>query len=519
MNQLLRKCVRFKWDESCQNAFDALKHALVTAPVLAFPDFSQPFDLYVDASLKSIGMTLGQTQKGHEVAIAYAGRDLTPAESNYSATECEALAVVEGIKKFQSYLFGRHFNVFTDHNALKWLMTVKDPTGRLARWSLLLQQFDFTIHHRAGKSNGNADALSRRPYCDAQMNAFSGAGVQTDVIRFYQRRDANLADMIEYLEVGILPNSNPRAKGLLLSNDSFYLDDEGLLYHIATTRGPCAESYSQLVVPDALRYEVLTHGHDNVTAGHLGVHKTYDRLRKRYFWHGMFKDIEHWCKSCIDCAMRKNPKTRAKAPLLPIPVEGAFDRVAVDCLGPFPPSHSGNRYIIVFSDYLTRWPEAFAVKSIDATVVSRLLIDEIFARHGAPHTLLSDRESNFLSSIVSQTCRLLDIHKLNTMAYHPQTDGLVERFNGTLAQSLSMYVSKDQKDWDRHISTVLFAYRVSPSDVTGESPFYLLYGRDPRLPMDVSLLAPRTNCSEYGGEPQNCGRAYSESPTENEILL
>ena len=104
---------------------DARKHALVTSPVLAFPDFSQPFDLYVDASLEGIGMTLGQTQKGHEVAIAYASHDLTPAEYNYSARECEALAVVEGIKKFQSYLFGRHFTVFTDHNALKWLMTSK----------------------------------------------------------------------------------------------------------------------------------------------------------------------------------------------------------------------------------------------------------------------------------------------------------------------------------------------------------------------------------------------------------
>ena len=138
LNQLQRKCVCLKW--ASQNTFDAFKHALVTVPVLAFRDFSQPFDLYVDASLEGIGMTLGQTQKGHEVAIAYGGRDLTPVERNYSATEHEALTVVP--------------------MPFKWLMTVKDPTGRLARWSLLLQQFDFTIHHRAGKSNGNADALS-----------------------------------------------------------------------------------------------------------------------------------------------------------------------------------------------------------------------------------------------------------------------------------------------------------------------------------------------------------------------
>lgn len=190
--------------------------------------------------------------------------------------------------------------------------------------------------------------------------------------------------------------------------------------------------------------------------------------------------------------MRKNPKTNPKAPLLPIPVEGAFHRIAIDCLGPFPPSHSENRYI-VFSDYLTRWPEAFAVKSIEATTISRLLIDEIVAQHGAPRTLLSDRGTNFLSSIVTEPCQLPGIQKLNinTTAYHPQTDGLVERFNGTLAQSIFMYVSKDQKDWDQHIPEILFAYCASPSEVTGESPFYLLYGREPRLPMDVNLIKPK----------------------------
>lgn len=208
LNNLLRKHVRFKWDTNCQQSFDALKQALVTAPILAFPDFTRPFDLYVDASLDGIGMTLGQTQNGKVVAIAYAGRDLTPAERNYSATEREALAVVAGIKKFQSYLYGRHFNVYTDHNALKWLMSVKDPTGRLARWSLLLQQFDFTIHHRSGKSNGNADALSRRPYSDQSINTLTTEGVQSDVIRFHQRHDAHLADIIDYLDSGILPKSN-----------------------------------------------------------------------------------------------------------------------------------------------------------------------------------------------------------------------------------------------------------------------------------------------------------------------
>ena len=189
--------------------------------------------------------------------------------------------------------------------------------------------------------------------------------------------------------------------------------------------------------------------------------------------------------------MKKSPKQRQTAPILPIPVESAFDRVAVDCLGPFPVTDSGNRYIVVFSDYLTRYPEAFAVPSIDAPTIADLLVNQIMPRHGAPRTLLSDRGSNFLSQLVKEVCFLMNTKKVFTTSYHPQCDGLVERFNGTLAQSLSMYVSSSQKDWDRYLNPVLFGYRISPSEVTGESPFFLLYGRQPRLPMDVSMLPPR----------------------------
>ena len=181
-------------------------------------------------------------------------------------------------------------------------------------------------------------------------------------------------------------------------------------------------------------------------------------------------------------------KPEKLAPLLPIPVEGAFDRVAVDCLGPFPELYSGNRYVVVFSDYLTRWPEAFAVSTIDAVTIAKLLMNEIFCRHGSPKTLLSDRGRNFLSKLVKEVCKLLSTDKLNTSAYHPMTDGSVERCNSYISQSLSMFVSDNQKDWDEFLPAILSAYRTSPQAATGNCPFYLLYGREPRLPIDVNLL-------------------------------
>ena len=171
-------------------------------------------------------------------------------------------------------------------------------------------------------------------------------------------------------------------------------------------------------------------------------------------------------------------------------MENAFEGVGVDCVGPFPVSKSGNRYI-VFSDYLTNWPEAFAVPTIDAHVIAKLCVHEIIGRHGAPRTLLSDRGHNFLSKLLKEICRLVNTEKVFTTSNHPQTDGLVERLNGILLHSLSKYVSSDQKHWDEHLHSVLSAYRVSPSEVIGDSAFFLLYGREPRLPMDVSLLPPK----------------------------
>ena len=507
LNRLTRKDVPFVWTPECEGAFLELKRCLCSPPILAYPDFSQPFHLDTDASNSALGYILGQSINGQECVIAYGGRELSHAETNYSTTEREALAVVDGVKRYQSYLSGTKFFIHTDHGSLSWLMRIKDPTGRLARWALQLQQYDFEIIHRAGTANGNADALSRRSYV-APLSVSQETPVKLPLgvieppcppaatLYTLQRQDPDLVPIIQYLETAELPLDDSEARFLLLQIDSYYLDDNGILCHLWTPGKRHVQPLcSQVVIPASLRHEVLSACHDAPTASHFSTHKTYEKIRRRYFWHGMFKDVEHWCKTCVDCAMKKVPRGKRKAPLLPIPVEGAFDRVAMDILGPLPVTNDGNRYIIVFSDYYTRWPEAFALPSIEAPRIAQLLVDEIVARHSAPRTLLSDRGSNFLVAIVKEVCKIINTRSQHTTAYHPQTDGLVERFNATLTEGLSMYVSSNQKDWDQHIPMILFAYRVSPNATTGESPFYLLYGREPRLPVDAALLLPTTNLS------------------------
>lgn len=234
-----------------------------------------------------------------------------------TVTKREALEVVDGERHFQSYLYGRKLTVSTDHNAVHWLMNIKEPTGRLARWALLLQQHDFTIQHRSGKTNGNADALSRRPY-EPLVAAIDKPGLQIDKVKELQRLDPTLADIIHYLETEQLPSKNAAVRAIMHSIDNYYLDSDGLLCHLWVPNGRrLPKIRSQLVIPTPLSHEILVGGHDDPLAGHLRVNKTYAKLHERYYWAEMFADVQFWCLSCTHCQMKNDPKQRQTAPILP----------------------------------------------------------------------------------------------------------------------------------------------------------------------------------------------------------
>ena len=216
----------------------------------------------------------------------------------------------------------------------------------------------------------------------------------------------------------------------------------------------------------------------------------------------MRQDITRWTRGCIVCATR-NVGRAVKPPMTPIPVAGPFDRIGVDIIQ-FPKTSRGNQYAVVFVDYLTKWPEVFAVPDQSAATVARLLVEEIVSRHGVPSEVLSDRGRAFLSGLMREVELLLGFRKTNTTAYHPQTDGLVERYNRTLTAMLAKTVEKRDTEWDTRLPYVLFAYRACQQSSTQESPFFLLYGRDPRLPTP-GVLSPKmtrtTVClKEYGVE-------------------
>jgi predicted aspartyl protease len=552
LTALLRKDAKFVWDSHCEEAFQKLKDMLCSSPVLALPCFDREFILYTDASGSAISYILGQRdEKGREVVIEYGGRSLRKNERNWGITELEGLAMIEGIRQYNIYLCDRPFTLVTDHAALQYIQSTKSTTGRLSRWALFLQQYRMKVEYKQGKLHLNADSLSRREYPPTEsppsmwvaaagtksdttamtvsdvdnltvdslaqvltVNALSDdkskaenrymslnavrhlettMNIQTTSVKDQQRSDKDLIQIIDYLGEGVLPDklSEKETRKFIAESHDYVLDsDDELLYHLYCPRGkgPRANRIlKQLVVPETLKHDILLNYHDSLLIGHGGFDRTYHLIRLKYFWKRMYNEIGQYVKSCQDC--QKN-KAHGNKPgeLKPLPCEGIFKRVHLDLFGPLP-EVDGYKYVLLIVDSFSKWTEAFPVKSLRGDEIAKIFYREYICRWGAPYSLLSDRGTNFLSKVVTETCKLFDIDKYKTTSWHPQTNATAERRMATLAQTLRMFCDKNQKNWPDLLPSIMAGWRATPSCYsTMFSPYRLLMGEEMRLPIDVTLL-------------------------------
>ena len=266
------------------------------------------------------------------------------------------------------------------------------------------------------------------------------------------------------------------------SPDSSFFTKNGLLYRQQLKKRGLA--VTQLVLPEPLRRRVMKLAHESIMAGHQGITRTQDRVSTHFWWPCMTGDIQRYCRSCDICQRTVAKGRTAKVPLGNVPlVDTPFKRVAVDLVGPmFPATDRGNRYLLTLVDYSTRYPEAVALKNVETETVAEALVS-IFARIGIPSEILSDQGAQFVSNVMKEVSRLLSIKQLTTTPYHPQCNGLVERFNGTLKMMLKRMCAECPRDWDRYVDPLLFAYREVPQESLGFSPFEMLYGHSVRGPM------------------------------------
>jgi len=504
LHKLTEKRSEFRWTSQCQEAFDCLKCRLVSAPILALPDWSQSFLLDTDASDTGIGAVLSQVQDGKEHVIAYASRSLTKAERNYCVTRRELLAVVTFLQHFRPYLLGNPFTIRTDHGALAWLQKFKEPEGQVARWVQKLQEYQFTINHRPGKRHNNADAMSRMPckQCGiapaeealvvnavATMDLASLSSYSPQDLRTAQLEDSGTALFLTSKESNIRPTLPPSCSNeerrLLQLWDQLTVVN-GLLYRMF-----CESSHNQqclqFIVPKIHRSEILPTLHEGTAGGHLGQDKTFSRVKECFYWPGYWNDTHHWSQTCASCVTRKPLTQSRRAPLNTITASYPTEIMAMDILGPFPESEAGNSYILVVADYFTRWMEAFSIPNQEAGTIANKLVDEVFMRFGVPTQLHSDQGRQFESLLMTELSKLLGIQKTRTTPYHPQSDGMVERFNRTLLSMLAAHCKDNPWNWEQHIRNVCFAYNSSVHSSTGFTPFYLMYGRQATLPVDIQF--------------------------------
>ena len=251
-----------------------------------------------------------------------------------------------------------------------------------------------------------------------------------------------------------------------------------------------------------MQEHILNESHAGPAGGHLGHEKTFRKVRERFFWPGYSQSVKEWCLTCESCAARKAPIPRRRGPLQNIKTGYPFQLVAVDIMGPFPKTKNGNSYILVASDYFTRWTEAYAMPNQEAVTVATKLVDNMFCRFSVPDQLHSDMGAQFEAQLIKEICRMLHVKKTHTTPYHPQCDGLVERLNRTIQSMLATTVRDQSRtvEWEECLPKVCFAYNTSEHASTGFTPFYLMYGRQARVPLDVMYGLPpgkSETCCQY----------------------
>ncbi|HWV44813.1 MAG TPA: reverse transcriptase domain-containing protein, partial [Nitrospira sp.] len=476
LTDLTKKDEPYAWGKEQQSAYEELLGRLTSPPILRLPDPTKSFVVRTDCSDYASGGVLLQEHLGELLPVAYVSKKLTKAERNYTTTEKEALAVVRAVKEWWFYLHGNKFVVETDHSALRSVLKARETSGRVARWVMALQELEFEVQHRPGKMMELPDMLSRQEQIlaiDADLELGEA-----------QRQDATLGPIMRALENGDEPK-DPDALKLYRQVATYLVIDDGKLFYF---RGKKDKS-KRLVVPNSLRRDVLLEHHDSLVGAHFGIEKTYANIQERYWWPNQYAETKHYVETCEACARAKKPKVSNEGKWEATVVGDRWQRVSADFLGPVDKTERGNRYLLVFTDYFTRYVVAVPTVDCTAETVAREFVDKIVTKFGAPRELFTDNGPAFASEVVNAICKMAGTHKLFTTAYRPQANGMVERWNGTVAQSLRACMDGDKSSWDWKVPFITFAYNNSKHAATKMAPFELLFGRLARLPLDVVLGA------------------------------
>lgn len=488
-SELRKKKFRpIRWTPIAQHAFEKLKEALTAEPVLIQPDRTKPYRIETDASEWAVGAVLMQEDsdsKWHPVA--YDGRKLNKAELNYPVHEKELLAIKEALRTWNEYISNSTTTtIITDHESLQYLSTTKTPSKRLARWVEEFAEYSLDIKYRKGSEAIVPDAISRRPDLQGKGPA-NRAWVEGDLSLNQLEAMTSLNPMdiefdwestlIQFLQDGIKSN-DPEIRAVtcdLSDIDRWEAENNRLYRKVDHFRVPW--------VPEPLRHDFIRHYHENY--GHWSAPALLGVTRARGWWFTMEKDIVAFAHACATCQLSQRPKPgfERESPRHQVDLDARpFSKWAIDFVGVLPTSLHGNKWLLTAIDIATGWPLAKAMPEATDEAVADFLYEEIYCQYGAPQEILSDNGTNLTSKMIDFFLTRIKTRHRVTTAYHPRTNGKVERMNGMLGTQLTKKLLYDPvARWDECVHEALFDIRVRCHSATKTSPFTLVYGMEPRV--------------------------------------
>src|SRR3984893_10817976 len=465
LTALLHKNQKYEWGADQDNAFDKLKKAVSSTPILIIPDPQLPYTVVTDASGYAIGAALCQNHGNGLQPCAFLSRKMNDAERNYPVHEQELLAIVHALREWRHYLLGNRITIITDHRSLQYLATQCKLSARQTRWSGFLQQFEYEIRYRPGKDNQVADSLSRRP--DHLLAPIHQSSLEID------------GELLQNIKTDY--SNDPITRSIITNGHANYKVVDGLIYTLD----------NKLYIPsiDTVRVTIMREHHDTPTTGHLGENKTYERTSRYYYWPSMRRSIQQYIQQFQSCQANKGSHQLPMGLLQSLDVPGTrWATVSMDLITKLPETTSGKDAIIVFVDKFSKMVHyAATTTTCTAVDVARIFFDTVVKLHGVPKNIISDRDPRFTSKFWKQLWNLLGTQLKMSTSHHPQTDGQTERSNRTLEDILRHYVSKQQDDWDQHLTAAEIAVNSSVHASTGFTAFYLNYGEHPYFPTHIPL--------------------------------
>ena len=527
---------RIEWASEHQMALEKLVGFITNPPILAYADFSSEFFLHTDASGAGLGAILYQEQQGVVRVIAYTSRSLKPSERNYHSTKLEFIAMKWSIcESFRDYLsYADHFKVFTDNNPLLFVMGLSKPNSTIQRWISELGEYSFSVHYRPGVVNRDADCLSRLPLdiesymllCkeEATLDRFQMlvAAVEVQVrpatIQDNQIQPGNSSSTVndttvenidtitdlrgdqeqdEYIqpvravlngETSTKMNDLPALSKLLLRERArLFLDDDNLLWRKTSTS-------TQVVLPLKHREMIFKVLHTDM--GHLGAERVLQLARQRVYWPKMKTDIEQFTQQRCRCNAQRRKRQEAVAPLVSIHSSLPMELVVIDYLH-LEKSTGGYEYILLIVDHFSRWAQAYPTKNKSAATAAKHLFNDFVLKYSLPGKILHDQGKEFENRMFKTIERFCGVVRSRTTPYHPQANGTCERMNSTLLQMLRTLAESDKPKWHEHVNKLMAAYNVTTHSTTGYSPHFLLFGREPLIPLDLILGSRRPSGKQH----------------------